>query len=238
MNLKPFFSYYGGKWRAAPHYPKPTCDTIIEPFAGSAGYSIRYPHKNVVLFDKDEKICGVWDYLINATDRDVDSLPEIVGSVDDVKACQEAKWLIGFWLNKGAATPCKTASKWMRSNIRPNSYWGKVIKDRIITQRPFISHWQVFNTPFESLGNEDATWFIDPPYQAAGKFYRHGSRDVDFTGLADFCKSRIGQVIVCENQGADWLPFCEFRDIKSSPGHRRSQVSKEVIWVKEKEDWY
>jgi hypothetical protein len=32
--LRPFWRYYGGKWRAAPRYPAPRYDTIIEPFAG------------------------------------------------------------------------------------------------------------------------------------------------------------------------------------------------------------
>jgi len=41
--LRPFWRYYGGKWRAAPSYPSPRCETIIEPFAGAAGYSLRYP---------------------------------------------------------------------------------------------------------------------------------------------------------------------------------------------------
>ena len=49
--LKPFFSYFGGKWRTAKHYPGPSRDLIIEPFAGSAGYSVRHPHKAVILND-------------------------------------------------------------------------------------------------------------------------------------------------------------------------------------------
>jgi site-specific DNA-adenine methylase len=53
--LKPFFCYYGGKWRAAPHYPAPEHDRIIEPFAGAAGYSMRYPQKRVALYEKDPK---------------------------------------------------------------------------------------------------------------------------------------------------------------------------------------
>ena len=40
--LRPFFCYYGGKWRAAPKYPPPEHDTIVEPFAGAAGYATRY----------------------------------------------------------------------------------------------------------------------------------------------------------------------------------------------------
>ena len=35
--LKPFFTYYGGKYRAAPKYPEPVHGSIVEPFAGSAG---------------------------------------------------------------------------------------------------------------------------------------------------------------------------------------------------------
>lgn len=34
MTLKPFWRYYGGKWRAAPSYPAPLHNTIVEPFAG------------------------------------------------------------------------------------------------------------------------------------------------------------------------------------------------------------
>ena len=35
MTLRPFFSYYGGKWRSAvKHYPAPEFDQIVEPFAG------------------------------------------------------------------------------------------------------------------------------------------------------------------------------------------------------------
>ena len=50
-SLRPFWAYYGGKWRAAPRYPRPMHDTIIEPFAGAAGYSLRYPDRNVVLVE-------------------------------------------------------------------------------------------------------------------------------------------------------------------------------------------
>jgi hypothetical protein len=37
--LKPFFNYYGGKWRVARRYAPPEHDLIIEPFAGAAGYA-------------------------------------------------------------------------------------------------------------------------------------------------------------------------------------------------------
>ena len=73
-----------------------------------------------------------------------------------------------------------------------------------------------------------ATWFVDPPYQGAGKHYRFGSEHIDFLALAGWCKSRPGQVIVCENKGAGWLPFRELADVKTTRADRRS---REVIWL-------
>ena len=64
--LRPFWCYFGGKWRAAPHYPAPIHSTIVEPFAGAAGYSTRYPDRQVVLIDKDPVIVGLWRYLTRA----------------------------------------------------------------------------------------------------------------------------------------------------------------------------
>src|SRR5690348_5384455 len=60
LKLMPFFSFYGGKWRAAPKYPAPLYDTIIEPFAGSAGYAVRHYEKRVLLCEKDPVIAALW----------------------------------------------------------------------------------------------------------------------------------------------------------------------------------
>ena len=81
--LKPFWQYYGGKWRAAPRYPAPRFDTIVEPFAGAAGYSCRYPDRKVVLVDKYPVIAGMWRYLIRVSAAEVRRIPE-VDSVNDL----------------------------------------------------------------------------------------------------------------------------------------------------------
>lgn len=97
--LRPFLSFYGGKWRVAKHYPEPNHGRIVEPFAGSAGYALRYPRKQVLLIDADPIIAGVWRYLIHTTEEEIRSLPTRVESVDDYPSLpQEARWLIGFWL--------------------------------------------------------------------------------------------------------------------------------------------
>lgn len=228
VTLKPFFCFYGGKWRAAPYYPAPTHRTIVEPFAGAAGYALRHHTRDVLLNDADPVIAGVWQYLIDATPEDIRSLPLRIIHVDRLAIPQAAKWLIGFWLNKGAASPCKTPSRWMRDNIRPNSYWGEDIRERIATQVAAIKHWRVTNLPYEKLPNRRATWYIDPPYQQAGKHYRQ--QVTDYAHLGAWCRTRQGQVIVCENEGAAWLPFTPHMRAKASPGRHRTGVSAEVIW--------
>lgn len=141
MNLWPFFCFYGGKWRVSPHYDPPAHAEIIEPFAGSAGYSMRHPERAVSLYDADPLIVGLWQYLIGVSEDEIRALPLTVDHVDDLAVAEEARWLIGFWLNKGMTAPCKTPSKWMRDGWRPNSQWGDAIRERIASQLHAIRHW-------------------------------------------------------------------------------------------------
>jgi site-specific DNA-adenine methylase len=229
--LSPFFCYFGGKWRAAKSYPAPQFKTVIEPFAGSAGYALNYPDHQVQLFDLDPTICGIWDYLIHVEPSEILALPAEVAHVDDVKAPQAAKDLIGFWLNKGVATPVKTPSAWVRSGIRPNSSWGQEVKERIASQVQFIRHWTIANESYEKADNQPATWFVDPPYEQAGRKYR--VKFSEFETLADWCRARQGQVIVCENVGATWLPFRPLSRIKATTKKNGQRYSAEAIWTNE-----
>jgi site-specific DNA-adenine methylase len=232
QGMRPFFGYYGGKWRDTPkNYPAPRHETIVEPFAGSAGYALRYPDRRVVLCERSPQIAAVWRYLIEATQAEIRAIPDIPmdGSVDDLDICEEAKWLVGLWLNRAAASPRKSPSKWMRSNIRPGSFWGERVRSTIAVQVDKIRHWQLIEGDYSNCDVAGpATWFIDPPYQLAGKHYRHGSSEIDFAALARWCSAREGQVIVCENEGADWLPFVPLDAVKTTRAGRRS---REVVWL-------
>lgn len=231
--LWPFFTFYGGKWRTAPRYPVPVFDVIVEPFAGSAGYAMRYPEKKVLLVDRDPVICETWRYLIGASPQDIFSLPLTwdCPQVRDLDLPVGAQHLIGWWLNKGASGPRQSPSAWMRSGIHPASVWGAEIRQRIASQVDRIKHWRIFHAGYEQLSNGKATWFIDPPYQQAGVHYRFNSKGIDYTHLAEWSKDRQGQVIVCENHGADWLPFQPFQVSKGTPGASRTGMSKEVVWL-------
>ena len=228
--IRPFFTFYGGKYRAAPRYPKPKHSRIIEPFAGSAGYSMRYPDLNVTLVDADPVIAGVWDFLIRSTSTEIRALPLMSAGqhVDELAVCQEARWFIGFCLNKGRSAPSKTMSAWGCEPRYSQQFWGETIRERAASQVDRIKHWQIIHGDYTAAPDVEATWFIDPPYQVMGKHYVH--RLVDYEALATWSRSRRGQVTVCENEGATWLPFRPFLTLKANESRTGGKRSKEAIW--------
>jgi hypothetical protein len=232
--IHPFWTYYGGKWRAAPRYPRPVYDTIIEPFAGAAGYSLRYADRNVVIVEKNPKVAATWRYLLRADASEVRALPlmEPGQTVSDLDVCEEARCLIGFWMNKGAVAPCKSPSRWAAAY--PDQSWGTHIRERIASQVERIRHWRLIEGDYTDAPDVDATWFIDPPYIGAGKHYP--TKVASFSALADWCRTRNGQVMVCENEGATWLPFRPFLTIKGNEGRNGGKVSREALWTNWDED--
>jgi site-specific DNA-adenine methylase len=212
------FSYYGSKSKVVDYYPPPKHKKIIEPFAGSARYSLKYWQNDVLLVDKYPVIIGIWNYLIQATKHDILSLPDLKSgdNVDSFNISQEEKWLIGFCINGGSAQPKKTAKDY--------NTWGDA-KPRIAQDVQKIKHWKAIVGCYDELNNEEATWFVDPPYQFGGEWYVKSTKDIDFVKLADWCKSRNGQIIVCENTKADWLPFKPMVDMQGAV-----YKTTEAIW--------
>lgn len=214
----------------APKYPKPVHPTIIEPFAGSAGYSLRYHDRSVVLVEADPVIASVWRYLLRSTPREVLALPDIeVGQ--DVKSLDVepgAAALIGFWLTRGGEGPRRILSAWGREPRYASQFWGPAVRDRIARQVEAIRHWTLIEGDYSTAPDMKATWFVDPPYIVAGKRYR--CQPDSFESLAAWCRNRLGQTMVCENSGAKWLPFEHFLDAKAS-NLRPSRVSREALWL-------
>lgn len=227
--LKPFWRYYGGKYRAAPKYPPPLHSTIVEPFAGAAGYSLRYPDRQVVLVERYPVIAEMWRYLIAVKASEVLRIPE-VDDVGDLPAWvpQGARWLVGFSMNSAASTPRRTLSagrRQLRAMHRQFEGWTPALRDRVAAQVERIRHWQIIEGDYSLAPSLKATWFIDPPYADKGKHYVHHS--VNYQALGAWCRQRAGQVLVCENEGADWLPFERFATFR--PG-MNGAGSREVLW--------
>lgn len=198
------FSYLGSKSKIVHLYPAPLYDTIIEPFAGSARYSLRYFDRNIILYDKSEYVVKVWEYLIAASKQDILGLPLIKDgeTVNNYNLTDAEKWLIGFCLTRAKSVP--------RIRGYGRNSWGKD-RQRIADNIHKVNHWKVFQQSYTEINHffKAATWFIDPPYQFAQKTttekYLHW--EVKYNELRDFVYSRLGQVIVCEGEYSDWLPF-------------------------------
>lgn len=231
MILRPFWRYYGAKWRAARNYDAPRHRTLVEPFAGAAGYALHYPESDVILVDCYPIVAGIWKWLIEVSEEEVMSIP-LVDSVDDLPewVARPARSLIGFAMNAATAAPRRSVSSGgltLRAAGRKFYGWTKEYRERVATQVQHIRHWRVIEGSYRVAPSIEATWFIDPPYQLAGRHYVHGSSDIDYADLATYCRERQGQVIVCEQDGATWLPFRSIGNIKSGP---RSRMSAEAVW--------
>lgn len=215
------FQYYGSKSKIVHWYPPPKFDTIIEPFAGSARYSCRWYDRNIKLFDVDTNIEKVWNYLIKEAKiedfkalklfREGDNLPEWLRP--------GFKELIGFCMGRGWSRPGKTVTQWSSEGINE-------LIDRIALSIGKFDHWSFQKMSYDQIPNEEATWFIDPPYKVGGHIYKHGNGLIDYKHLASWCRSRKGQVIVCENMNADWM---EFRPLVKFRGIRKKTT--EAIWT-------
>lgn len=211
-----------------PGLPPPRYRVIVEPCAGAAGYATRYHARGVVLVEDDPIIAELWRWLIRASEADVLELPdEVPETVRDLGLAPGPAALIGFWLNHGASMPAQTPSAWMRQY--PDQFWGPKVRARVAAQVGAIKHWTLIEGSYEAAPDMEATWFIDPPYQKAGKYYRR--RIKDYGALGGWCRERRGQVIVCEAEGADWMPFEPLGVFKANESRTGGKRSKEVIWT-------
>ena len=237
--LNRLIPYFGGKGQIAKLYPPPRCNTIVEPFAGGANYALRYHHRKVILIDKDVRLYKLWKWLIEADPKEIMALPTEITDLREMDLREEAKYLIGWWLGNMSENPRHVPTSWMTERWLVDkghltNFWGAVIRNKIAKRvLPAIRHWRAHQGDFSLASNlvqEEATWFIDPPYHNSGTHYKESSKNIDFDALGDWCRSLPGQVIVCEQEGADWLPFqplCNF----SRKGRPGPKTGREVVWL-------
>lgn len=238
---RPAFSYYGAKFRLGRHYPPPIHDTIIEPFAGSAGYAIQHWDRDVILIDLDDHIAAVWRYLIESEPEDILALPLVDPdtNIRQLDICTAAQWLIGFWSGQGTPRPRVTPSRWpSESDGSQNSGWCAATREHVALVSERVSHWSIIHGNYTDAPDIEATWFVDPPYQVKGRHYRCGSDDIDYGELGAWCKTRQGQAMVCENDGAEWLDFEPFRRQRSTWSPESGETtSREVVWFNQVNPW-
>lgn len=224
--LRPFWRYYGGKWRAAPMYPQPMHRKIVELFAGAAGYSLRYADHEVTLVEANPMIAAIWRWLVSVHAHEVEALPEVILHIDELPSWvpEEARCLVRFCLCVAQARPSNTLSAGFRRQHEEHPTWTRGWDARqrsmVAAQVSRIRHWKIIEGDYSrALGliDEHTTTFVDPPYfNKAGEKYpcrpkgTHEERAAWYAELAERVRALPGQVIVCENEGATWLPFRSF----------------------------
>ena len=72
------------------------------------------------------------------------------------------------------------------------------------------------------MKNYRGTWFIDPPYEIKGKYYRNSK--IDYVLLSNWVTDRREQYIVCENKGAQWMNFKPFKTMHNQHKKIRDEV--------------
>jgi len=225
-------SFYGGKARIAHRYPPPRHDTIIEPFAGGAGYALRYAERSVHLYDVNPQVVALWRYVIQTPlDVIVAAIPPTVTAgarvselIDIPSAAPGLVALLRAGANHGTFGCRGTCDV-----ITPvgAQAWYRIIP-RVTYMVPRIRHWTITHGSYEQIPNMPATWFIDPPYyNKAGRVYCY--QVTSYQALADWCQTRRGQVIVCENEGATWLPFVPLTRSQSIGLRGRAMES---VWIR------
>lgn len=223
------WSYHRSKTNIVHLYPPPVHGRVIEPFAGTAKYSLRYWQRQVTLVDRYGDLIAVWKWLQKIRPAELLRLPRSVAPgqrLDDFKfETPEARLLFGFLMSKGNSEPRKTASSWV-SQMRPN--FINFSLERMAADLHKIRHWDIIHGDYREYSiHGAATWFVDPPYQKLGTSYVYNNKMIDYQELATYVRSLAGQVIVCEGTGANWLPFQPFKEIKST---RSRKVFMELIY--------
>jgi hypothetical protein len=226
--FKCFFSYYGSKAKIANFYPKAKYSTVIEPFCGAANYSVCNFENNVFLSDTNPNIIETWKFLINASKKDILSLPRFERGLDlrTLNLSFGERCFCGFWANRGSANPRNIVSNYAMANSNGSEYFENV-KKQVSENLYRIKHWNVRLRSYEDCPKWlKATWFIDPPYVEGGQFYTENK--IDYKKLGLFCRNLKGLIIVCENEKANWL---EFSPIATTVGIVRKTT--EVAFIRE-----
>ena len=228
------FYYYGGKKRLASAYDAPAFTTSVEPFAGAAGYSLYHlaSLERVILIERDERVCEAWRTVLSLSPAELASypIPAAGEKTQDFLVMTAAASNAVARLKSLTVTPrvAHEARRMFRLIAEQKARVGDAL-DRID-----LRHGDYHDAPII-----EATYFIDPPYEVQasetktsypqGLGYAAGcdASVLDFHELGKWAAALPGQVIVCEQAGATWLPFRAFRATGNTLGGR----SREVVWT-------
>jgi len=232
----PLFKWFGSKWQSSARMPAPEYDLIVEPFAGGAGYSLRYSARKVILCETDKHLALLWPWLIQAKESEIREIPLGLPEGTDIRSVGLSPGqatLLKTWQRTNNVGDCWTISPW---GNKPGQ-WTANTRARVAEESQLIKHWQFAGNAAEVFSIPDkrpCTWFVDPPY----KFnYQYRQAPIDYLELGKVCRELEGQVLVCEarhpeTQAApDWLPFADLGSFVTSRRKKGEHThSREMLW--------
>ena len=230
----PLFKCFGSKWLSSKRLPAPVHDTIVEPFAGGAGYSLRHYSKSVVLYEINSQVRELWQWLITTSESSIREMPVGIPVGTDIRTLGLSygqTLLMKNWQRTNNVGNCWTVSPWGNST----GQWTENCRARVAEESQLIKHWKIGEGGWENAfeHHTPATYLVDPPYQFN---YNYRTPPIDYEKLALACLSRVGQVVVCEarhpktGEIPKWLPFLDWEKRVTS---RRGPTgySKELLCV-------
>jgi len=238
VKIHPLFKWFGSKWQSAKHYPEPRWNTIVEPYAGSAGYALNYCDRNVLIWEDDPNLMQLWLWLIeDATQSNVLDIPVGLPVGTDILSLGLSlgqALLLKHWQRTNNAGDCWTISPW---GDKPGQ-WTANTRARVAEEVSAVKHWNFLVDP--GFAPDNSTWFIDPPYQYNYR-YRTGLPPFSHELLASFVKRlpRQAQIICCEaacpKTGVvpSYLPFSpSHRSVTSRRKATQQHHSRELIYYR------
>lgn len=235
----PFMKWFGSKWRLAKKYPPPKHLTIVEPFAGSAGYSCLYHNRQIFLADTHKNVVDLWNLFIYHSEQ-IEPIPVDLppySKFESLALSREQELVLNAWQRTNTVTMTRHTSSW---GSKPGQ-WIESTKNRLMNQCRMIGHWSVrhatWHETFDRFRDLPVTWFIDPPYQYG---YDYRQPRIDYKLLGEQIRTLKGQVIVCEGIGKngekpDWLPFVELASNVVTMRRDLGRTCTELFYHQERE---
>jgi len=200
------FPYFGSKARCVDNYPTPVGKRIVEPFAGSAAYSIRHAQATdgFLWAESRPEIRMILAWAATMSDSDLDVVRKWDGfSADGVDVYDV--------LPKG--NPLTDLIRLHCAGLYKGVFARKLYKQMRFVAEDFVSAVvslrgkpvSIYNDGFEAMHAADPTdWvFVDPPYHASESGYTHSYEKSETAVSAMELANALGlRGVFCYGNGA------------------------------------